>query len=290
MAIVLSTPDVDGLNGAVDALREWQHDGAPSQLHPGDIGWNWRPGAEATADSTRLWSRDGRILALGLLDGHEVLRLTIAPDAQRDDELAHRLVEDLSDPERGVLSDGSKGKVCADAPAGSLVRELLAADSWTEDEPWTPLRRDLAEPVPAHGLRIEVAGPEQAELRTEIHRASFDGSRFSADHWRVMASCAAYADARCLIGYDAAGTPVAAATVWSAGPGRPGLLEPLGVHRDHRGHGHGRSISLAAAAALRDLGSSSAVVCTPSANVVGVTTYRSAGYTRRPEIRDLARP
>lgn len=290
MAIVLSTPDVDGLDRAVDALREWQHDGAPSQLHPGDLGWNWRPGAKATAAAVRTWSRDGRILAVGLLDGHEVLRLTIAPDAQRDGELARQLVEDMTDPEHGVLSDGSQGKVCADTPAGSLVQEMLAADGWQADEPWTPLRRDLSEPVPEHGLRIEVAGPDRVHIRTAVHRASFDRSTFDDDQWRTMVACPAYADARCLVGYDAAGTPVAAATVWSAGPGRPGLLEPLGVHRDHRGHGHGRAISLAAAAALRELGSSSAVVCTPSANVVGVATYRSAGYQQRPEIRDLTRP
>jgi hypothetical protein len=39
------------------------------QLHPGDVGWFWRFGAEATAAAARTWSRDGRILAVGLLDG-----------------------------------------------------------------------------------------------------------------------------------------------------------------------------------------------------------------------------
>jgi ribosomal protein S18 acetylase RimI-like enzyme len=81
---------------------------------------------------------------------------------------------------------------------------------------------------------------------------------------------------------------VAAATVWSAGAGKPGLLEPLGVHREHRGHGYGRAITLAAAAALQELGSSSAIVCTPSANVGGVATYRSAGFRALPEVRDHA--
>ena len=82
-----------------------------------------------------------------------------------------------------------------------------------------------------------------------------------------MAAGLPYADARCLVAYDDQGNAVAAVTVWSAGPGKPGLLEPMGVHREHRGHGYGRAITVAAAAALQELGSSSAIVCTPSSNV-----------------------
>jgi ribosomal protein S18 acetylase RimI-like enzyme len=80
---------------------------------------------------------------------------------------------------------------------------------------------------------------------------------------------------------------VAAVTVWLAGPGKPGLLEPMGVHREHRGRGFGTAIAVAAAAALRELGASSAIVCTPSANAGA--TYKSAGFPERPEIRDRYR-
>jgi ribosomal protein S18 acetylase RimI-like enzyme len=104
-----------------------------------------------------------------------------------------------------------------------------------------------------------------------------------------MAAGSPYADARCLIGYDGAGKAVAAVTVWSAGPGRPGLLEPMGVHREHRGHGYGTAISVAAAAALRELGASSAIVCTPSANAGAVATYESAGFRPLPQRRDRYR-
>ncbi|MFB6714709.1 MULTISPECIES: hypothetical protein [unclassified Streptomyces] len=38
MAIVSGRPGVDGLSEAVGVLREWQNDGAPMQLHPGDLG------------------------------------------------------------------------------------------------------------------------------------------------------------------------------------------------------------------------------------------------------------
>ncbi|MCX5444192.1 GNAT family N-acetyltransferase [Streptomyces libani] len=286
MAIALGKPGVDGLGEAVGVLREWQYDGAPMQLHPGDLGWFWRLGAEATAAAVRTWSRDGQILAVGLLDGPGLLRLTIAPDAQRDEELAQQLVDDVTEPARGVLPEG---KVNIEAPTGALVQDLLFEDGWNADEPWTPLRRDLREPVKDPGVRIEVVGPKQAHLFAAVHRAAFDGSRFTDERWHAMAAGLPYADARCLVAYDDQGDAVAAVTVWSAGPGRPGLLEPMGVHREHRRHGYGKAITVAAAAALQELGSSSANVCTPSSNAGAVATYRSAGFQQRPEVRDQYR-
>jgi GNAT superfamily N-acetyltransferase len=85
------------------------------------------------------------------------------------------------------------------------------------------------------------------------------------------------------------GNAVAAVTVWFAGPVTPGLLEPMGVDREHRGHGYGNAIAVAAAAALQELGSSSAIVCTPSSNLGAVATYKSARFQQLPEIRDLRR-
>jgi ribosomal protein S18 acetylase RimI-like enzyme len=287
MAIVSGKPGADGLSKAVGVLREWQDDAAPMQLHPGDLGWFWRFGAAATAAAVRTWSRDGRILAVGLLDGPQLLRLTIAPDAQRTEELAQHLVEDVTEPERGVLTEG---KVSVDAPMGALVRDLLSEYGWTTtDEPWTPLRRDLTEPVKDPGVRVEVIGPEQAHVRAAVQRASFDRSTFTDERWHAMAAGLPYAGARCLVAYEDQGDAVAAVTVWSAGPGKPGLLEPMGVHREHRGHGYGKAISTAAAAALRELGSSSAIVCTPSSNAGAVATYTSAGFRQLPEIRDQSR-
>jgi hypothetical protein len=141
MAIELGKPGVDGLSEAVTVLREWQHDGAPMQLHPGDLGWFWRFGAEATAAAVRTWSRDGQILAVGLLDGPELLRLTIAPDAQRDEELAQQLLEDLAEPERGVLG---QGKAYVEAPMGA-----------SDQEGEGPLRPpQVSRPFPSSGKRI----------------------------------------------------------------------------------------------------------------------------------------
>jgi ribosomal protein S18 acetylase RimI-like enzyme len=286
MATVLAKPGAHGLNEVVGALRAWQHDGAPHQLHPGDLGWFWRFGAEATAAAVRTWNRDGQILAVGLLDGPDLLRLTIAPNARQDEELAQELVVDLTQPQRGVLPEGT---VYVEAPAGALMQDLLSEGGWNADEPWTPLHRDLTEPVKDPGVRIEVTGPDQAHVRTAVQRSAFDRSTFTDERWHVMAAGLPYADARCLVAYDDLGNAVAAVTVWSAGPGRPGLLEPMGVHREYRGQGYGRAMSVAAAVSLREMGSSSAIVCTPSSNVAAVATYRSAGFQQLPEVRDRRR-
>jgi ribosomal protein S18 acetylase RimI-like enzyme len=286
MEIELHTPRTDELDAAIAALRSWQSDDAPLQLHPGDLGWYWQLGVEKTAASVRTWTRDGEIAAVGFLDGPDVLRVTTAPGLMHDEALARRMAADLDDPERGVLP---AGKVNAEVPTGAALNEHLAETGWGTDEAWTPLRRDLSEPVEDSGLRIEVAGPEQAELRATLQRSAFEGSTFSVERWQAMAAGPAYADARCLIGFDEDGVAVAMVTVWSAGPGRPGLVEPMGVHADHRGRGHGKAICVAAAAALQELGSSSAMVATPSSLVSAVATYRAAGFVPLPERFDRHR-
>lgn len=282
----LSTPRVDELGQVVHALRSWQDDAAPLQLHPGDLGWAWQFGADALAAGLRTWSRDGEIMAIGMLDSPDVLRLTTAPDARQDETLARQLVADLSTPERGVLP---AGQALVEAPNGTRVQQALTDTGWDLDEPWTPLRRDLSAPVADPGVRTEVMGPEQASTFTTIHRSSFGSTRFTDDLWHTMAAGKPYGDGRSLLAYDDQGVAVAVVTVWSAGPGRPGLLEPMGVHADHHGHGYGRAITVAACSALRDMGASSALVCTPSTRIAAVATYRSAGFGPLPERFDRSR-
>lgn len=286
MSITLRTPGIDGVDEATRAVRSWQQDGSPIQLHPGDLGWYRRFGADAVAAAVRTWSAAGEILAVGLLDGAGLLRLALAPVAQHNNELARQMCDDITRVERGVLPAGD---VAVEARFAPLLCTELVAQGWEADEPWTPLSRDLSAPVEDPGARVDVIGTEQVDVRVAVHRASFAGSQFSAERWRAMAEGEAYADARCLVAYNDEGTAVAAATVWSAGVGRPGLLEPMGVHHDHRGHGYGTAITLAAAAVLRQLGSSSASVCTDAANGGAVATYRSAGFTQLADVRDLRR-
>lgn len=284
MAVIISRPGTDDLSEVLDVLREWQNDAAPVQLHPGDVGWFWRFGTQRATEALRAWSRDGRVLAVGLLDGAKILRLTTAPDVRRDEELARQLVTDLTRPEHGVLPEGA---VNVEAPSDALVYDLLADEGWGTDAPFTPLLRDLTDPVEDVGVRVEVVGADRVSERTAVQRASFDGSTFTDERWHAMAAGPLYADARCLLGYDDAGEALGAITVWSAGPGKPGLIEPLGVYPRHRGRGYGIALTVAGAAALRELGSSSALVVT--SRPAAVTTYMSAGFERLPERLDRRR-
>jgi len=282
----MRTATTNGLGAVVMALASWQRDGLPVQLHPGDLGWQERFGADVLADSLRIWSRDEEIVAIGLVDG-DVIRMALAPSVDQQDDVARVLVRDLEDSSTGVLPVGG---ATVEARFGQAFRSLLTSSGWQPDEPWTPLRRDLAPAVEDCSLRIETVGPSHAEDRVIVQRAAFPNSTLTVDRWHTMTAGIAYQQARCLVGYDAEGVPVAAVTVWSAGPGKPGLVEPMGVHRDHRGCGHGRSITLAGAAALRDLGSSSALVATPSSNEGAVATYTAAGFGADPDVTDFRRP
>jgi len=262
----------------LSALGQWQSVGGAFQLHPGDIGWQWRFGALATADAVQTWDVGGAIAAVGFRDG-PTLRIAIAPASARDAGLAAAMCGDIS-PEVASV----------EAPSGSLVREDLASRGWSLGEEWVPLERDLSAAIEDCGLEVRTADSSSLEDRVAVQRASFEGSLFTAERWRAMAEGPAYASARCLVGYDEHGVAVATATVWSAGAGRPGLLEPLGVHSEYRGRGFGRAMTLAAAGALRELGSASALVGTPKANVAAVATYASAGFVPRAPVPDLDRP
>lgn len=298
MPVTLETASIDSLDEIAEAVASWQRHDAPVQLHPGDLGWNWKVGASRLAGDLRVWRRDGRPVAVGLVDGPGLVRMGISRSVDDDEPFAWRLLADLTDPARGVLPAGD---ACVEARAGTALRAALAADGWGDDESWTPLSRDLADPVEECGLTVEVVGgagtagpadrePPRVSDRVEVHRASFERSTLTPAAWQEMAAASPYRRARCLVGYDGDGTAVAAVTVWSAGPGRPGLLEPLGVHRDHRGNGYGTAISVAAAAALREMGASAATLCTRSSNVRAVTTYASAGFRTLPAVTDFRRP
>jgi len=284
MSLELATPRADQLDAVVADLSSWQQDGLPVQLHPGDLGWAWRFGAVTLAEALRVWTVDATTVAIGFVDEAWLIRMAIAPPADNDEELAQALARDLEDPMRGVL-DGAN--VSVEARFGTAFRSQLRTRGWVEGDPWAPLVRDLSDPVEGSELRVEVVGPERVDDRVAVQRGAFTSSTFTAERWHEMSRSSAYQHARCLVGYDSKDNPAAAVTVWSAGPGRPGLLEPVGVHRDHRGHSYGTAISLAAAAALRDLGSSSALVATSSSNQAAVATYASAGYRRMPDVTDF---
>lgn len=270
------------------------------QLHPGDLGWYSMRGAEATAGALHTWSRHGELVAIGLLDGPDgLLRLALNPALRRDQRLAMNLGYSITDPTHCVLPAG--GAIVEARGAGAL-RDVLLGAGWEPDEPWIPMRRDLAEAVPdtlvtKAGLSVEVVGVDRAGEWMRVHWSAFKGTRFGekerrevVDWWSTMMSGPFAERGRSVAIVDPAGHTVAVVGVWSAGRGRPGLIEPMGVHREHRGHGYGAAVCQAAATVLSEMGSSSAIVCAESSNVAAVATYRAGGFTTHAAVTDLVRP
>lgn len=287
MSVTLHVPHLRELAQVMTTLASWQVDGADLQLHPGDIGWHLCAGPDATAAVLRTWSREGELLAIGMFDGPELLRLAIAPHAQQDTDLADVLVQNLEGRGSGPWAESLR---CLEVPSGARLRDALLAAGWTTDEAWTPLELDLSAPIGEPGVRIEVVGPELAPTRVAVHRESFEGSTFGTEHWHAMRALPDSTETRCLLAFDDDGAAVAATTIWMAGAGLAALIEPLGVGREHRGHGYGPAITRAGVAMMRELGASRALVATPSDNLAAVATYLSAGFTALPQRLDLRRP
>jgi hypothetical protein len=210
----LATPD--SLGDIVEAVANWQHTGGPVQLHPGDLGWNCRLGAHQLAADLRVWIRGGEILAVGMVDDASgLVRMGIAPSIDDDDAFAAQLLADLSDAGQGVLPGGVKA---VEARFGAAFRGLLHRSGWVADEPWTPLVRELVEPVEDCGLRVEVIDADNnpdriLQDRVAVQRAAFANSTFTLGGWRAMAAAPPYRRGRCLVGYDGDGAAVAAVTV-----------------------------------------------------------------------------
>lgn len=283
---MLITPGVESLAEIVEEMRTWSFEPDQASLHVGDLGWNQQFGSSALAAALRVWRLDNRLAAVGLLDEPELLRLTVAPERRHDEDFILQLVADLTAADGRVLP---VGEVALEARFEGPLHDLLLAQGWDYDDPWTPLVRDLSSDVPEHHLRIEDVDPDRLDDRLAVHHSAFDRNTFTGERWHAITQGPAYANARSLVGYDDRNNAVAMVTVWATGSGGPGELEPMGVHRDHQGRGHGRAICLAAAAALQEMGASHAFVSTPSSNVSAVATYRAAGYEEKSQVRDLRR-
>lgn len=285
MGMTSRIPAPAELEDVLAALTAWQIEGGPLHLHPGDVGWHQLRGPDATAAALRLWERDGSPAAIGMLDGPDLLRLAVDPDLVEDTELARDMADDL---------DGTVilpvGEASLEARSATALRALLQVRGWADGDRWVPLVRDLADPVADPGIAVEPVTDSTIAEYTAVHRAAFDSEGMTEARFAAMAAGLAHRSAFSLLGRDDTGAAVGIISVWSAGRGRPGLIEPLGVHPAHRGHGHGRSLCLAGASRLREVGAPSITVCTPRSLDGAVATSLSAGFRALPDAPDLVRP
>lgn len=258
-------------------LAAWEPpDGHADQLHPGDIGWNLRF-EDALVEATQLrWRTDvGEVVAIGLLDAPNVLRLAVDPARLADLPFARLLADHVE----SVLADG---EVFVDGPAPPAVwRVVLAERGWqTDPETWQHLWRPLSPADAATDVPgvAGVSGEADVEARVAVQRAAFSGSTSTVPRWWSMMAGPCYDRDLDLVARDDGGTAVAGATGWLAGPGRCAILEPVGTHRDHQGRGHGSRVIAAACVALARSGASGVAVHTPVSNLGAVAAYGRAGF------------
>lgn len=299
MTLSFETPTCDQLVKLAEELAQWQQIPWAGQLHPGDLGWHSSVGAERLAGDLRVWKNGTRPVALGMLDGPGLISFAIAPDCTADESLAHAMAGDLENPASPFPDDPVN---VVEARGAMALQAELRRRGWAEDEEWTPLVLELTgeprwEQLEQSGLRIESAGAEEAAEWTAVHWSSFKGTPYMDEaregfvrRWSTLMTGPLPDHAQSLIGYDPTGAAVAVTTVWSAGEGRPGLVEPMGVHRDHQGKGYGVAITQAGAQALHQARASAAAVVAENSNPAALATYTAAGFTAGASVSDLARP
>lgn len=141
---MLITPGVESLEVIIEEMRVWDFNPDLASLHVGDLGWNQQFGAPALAAALRVWRIGDRLAAVGLVDEPQLLRLVVAPAFRHDEDFVRDLVADLVADDGRVLPVGD---VALEARFGGPLHELLLAQGWDYDEPWTPLVRDLSRAV-----------------------------------------------------------------------------------------------------------------------------------------------
>ena len=261
----------------IDALCSWA---PPSTyggyLQAGDVGWALRLDDE-DLDGALLCLVGGRgsddVVAVALVDGPGVLRPAIRPDRVHDRELAVTLADLAAEACRGTTG-------YSDAAAGSTYRSVLSERGWVVDpDPWVVLYRGLSAADGEYDdpWSTTLSSPRDVADRVEVQRSAFEGSTFTVRRWHQMATGPGFDPALEMLRRDESGVPVAAATAWSSGPGRCGVLEPVGTHRGHGGRGHGTAVSKAVIAALARSGASGVTVHTPAFNTAALRTYVACG-------------
>lgn len=292
----LETPVVAGLRSLYTTLASWQHTPWAGQLHPGDVGWRITAGPERTADDLRVWTRRGDPVAIGLLDGEDVLRMAFAPDVLNDDKLACSVADDLMNPSSGITTGDT---VIVEARGAHTLTDILRQRGWCDDAPWVPLvndskRPDVGSAAGDADVHVQPAGRDDVGEWAAVHWSAFKGVPCdAASHERYSARIRNVFDGlfaeQCkpLIARDAGGTAVAIACVWFAGSGRPGLIEPMGVHADYQGRGYSKMVTSAAVDRLSSGGASSAVVVAEGENSGAQEAYKSAGFTPLSTVCDL---
>jgi ribosomal protein S18 acetylase RimI-like enzyme len=268
---------------AISALSDWAPRHSPATtLHAGDVGWHLRLD-DADLDGIVAVARDDSdVVAVAVVEP-DGMRATHRPDRSDDGSLAAALgdlAQSLASASPSARAPCAGTEFVCDVPQHSAIRAWLVEAGWDLDPaPWALLYRPLSADDAEVGARLaaSVSTEQDIEDRVAVQFNAFTSSTFTVSRWRQMAAGPGYRRDLDLLRRDESGTAVAGATAWTAGPGRVGILEPVGAHRDHAGRGHGSAVTLAAIGALARSGASGVGVQTPLSNTAAVRAYQRCG-------------
>lgn len=137
---------------------------------------------------------------------------------------------------------------------------------------------NLPKPVQTTGYHIRpVKGVEEAARVAEVHNASF-GSNWTSEEYLRMMESPGYCHELEFIAESDTGAFAGFTLTWHDSINKSGLLEPVGVHRDHRRKGLGKALVLHAIHHMKESGLEYAIVMNEMANKAALNLYRSCGF------------
>ncbi|GLZ37554.1 GNAT family N-acetyltransferase [Actinokineospora sp. NBRC 105648] len=224
---------------------------SPASLcHVGDLAWQRFQHAGREAEwTTRVWERDGVVLAWGWVDAHG-LQLLVDPAFPY---LAGAVLDEFPGHSVPVL-DSEVHVIAALVERGYRAQE--GPFSVYLAHPLT----DLATPVLPDGFHARHVTPADLDRRVEVHRAAWHPSRVTAASYAALSAAWPYQATLDWVIEAPDGTFAASCLIWLDPVHRVAELEPVGTAPTHRRKGLARAVCLAAMRAARDAGAERAIV------------------------------
>ncbi len=273
--------DLRALHAVARAV--WRRDKPHALPHVGDVTWALYQHEPKLAwpKKTQIFERDGEPVAFGILWLPQTLQSAVHPE-HRDDVVYDALLEWFANAAGDELDGGLDAQLLESD--GEFRRALERHDyALLESAGSIEHRvRSLGDPIEPlqlpDGYAVRsVDGEDDLERRVEIHRATWEPSKFTLPAYRVLRTLPPYREELDLVVEAPDGSFAAYALVWLDEENGVGELEPVGTHPKHRRLGLGKAVCLEACLRLREAGADTAVVYSVHGYHAG-KLYEAAGF------------
>jgi ribosomal protein S18 acetylase RimI-like enzyme len=257
--------------------------------HVGGLAWNHAHIANRDAEmKRRLWMDGERVVAWGWAYLPGELEWSTAPGCE---EVLREVLAWFEDVAQG---DRLETSVLRDDAIGA---DLLSSMGYEED-PSAPffsyMMRDLDTIVPPslpRGFRLRTATDADVDRRVDLHRAAWEGTRFSAESYREVRDTWPYRETLDCVVEAPDGALASSVIAWLDPENRVGEFEPVDTHPAYRRLGLARAVNLFALERLRDAGATrTLVLCRGDAQYpIPKLLYASAGFAEISRSRVFSR-